>query len=49
MAAGQTVEHGGDEGLGIEAVQLGGLGDGVDDGGTIAATVLAEEQKILPF
>ena len=47
MAAGEAGEHGGDVGLGIEAVQLRGLGDGVDDGGALAAGVGAEEQEVL--
>jgi hypothetical protein len=48
VAAGEAVEHGGDVGFWVQAIQLGGFGDGVDDGGAIAARVRSEEQKILP-
>ena len=39
VAAGEAVKHGGDVGFWVQAVQLCGLGDGVDDGGVIAACV----------
>ncbi len=47
MTAGEAVEHGGDVGLRVEAVQPRGLGDGVDDGGPVASGVGAEEQVVL--
>jgi hypothetical protein len=42
MSSREAVEDGGDVGLRVEAVQLRGFGDGVDDGGTLAACVGAE-------
>ena len=48
MAAAEAVDDSGDVGFRIEAVELGGLGDGVDDRRAFAAGVGAEEQKVLP-
>jgi len=39
VAARQAIDHGGDVGFGIEAVELCGFRDGVDDGGALAASV----------
>ena len=39
MAAAEAVDDGGDVGFRIEAVELGGLGDGVDDRRAFAAGV----------
>jgi len=43
IAACEPVEDGGDVGLRVEAVQLRGLGDGVDDRSSLPACVTADE------
>ncbi len=43
MAACEPVEDGGDVGLWIEAVQLRGFGDGVDDRSPLPACIAADE------
>ena len=43
MAVREAVEHGGDVGLGIEAVQLRGFRDGLDDRGALPACIAAHE------
>jgi len=48
MAPAEAVDHSGDVGLWIETIQLGGLGDGVDDRRAFAAGIGAEGQKVLP-
>ena len=45
MALRQPLEHVAEVGLGIVAVELGSFGDGVDDGGALAACVAAKEQN----
>ena len=43
MAAGEPVEDGGDVGFGIQAVQLRGLGGGVDDRSALPACIAAHD------
>ena len=48
MAVRQAVENGGDVGFRIQAVQLRGFRDGVDDRSPLPACIAADEQKVLP-
>ena len=48
MAVRQAVENGGDVGFRIQAVQLRGFRDGVDDRGPLPASIAADEQEVLP-
>ena len=47
MAFGEPVDGVGEVGVGIEAVELGGFDEGVEDGGALAALVGADEQETL--
>src|SRR3712207_9315130 len=48
MATCEPVEDGGDIGLRVEAVQLRGLGDGVDDRSALSPCIAADEQIVFP-
>ena len=48
MAVREAVEHGGDVGFRIQAVQLRGFRDGVDDRGALPACIATHEQKVFP-
>jgi hypothetical protein len=45
MSSREAVEDRGDVGLGIQAVQLCGFGDGVDDRRSLTPCIAANEQK----
>ena len=47
MAAGELVDGVGEVGFGVEAVELGGLDQGVKDGGALAACIGADKQEVL--
>jgi hypothetical protein len=47
VASGHAVDHIGEVGFRIEAIELGALQDGVEDGGALAARLGAEEQEVL--
>ena len=47
MAVCEAVEHGCDVGFRIEAVQLRGFGDGVDDRSALPAYIATDEQEVL--
>jgi hypothetical protein len=48
MTVREAVEDGGDVCLWIQTVQLGGFRDGVDDRGSLPASIAADEQEVLP-
>jgi hypothetical protein len=47
VAVCEAVEHGCDVGFRIEAVQLRGFGDGVDDRSALPAYIATDEQEVL--
>ena len=48
MAGCHALDHIGEPGLRIEAIEFGALQYGVENGGTLAAGLGSEEQEILP-
>ncbi len=47
MASGELADGVGEVGFRVEAVQLGGFDQGVEDGGAVAACVGPDEQEVL--